>query len=356
MVATREKLAAYLTGRQQSCYRLTALTLCHWRRAVLVSTMLFAFGCVDAQTLDVNTEIKPFAESLARSTNVDVALIIEILSDARVLDSVIAAISKPAEGLPWYKYRPIFLSETRIKKGVKFWQKHREVLARAQREFGVDTSVIVAIIGVETLYGERAGRLRIIDSLATLAFRYPKRATFFRRELEQFLILVHEEKLKPLQLKGSYAGAMGIPQFIASSYREYAIDFDGDGTRDLINSPDDAIGSVANYLKRHGWRPGQGVAIPVEVNGLAYKDLVAKGMKPHMPVADMLRSGVSLGELNAPDEQGALLAFELVSGQSHWIGLQNFYTITRYNHSQLYAMAVYQLAQKIGKEFLIASE
>ena len=323
-----------------------------WRAAVVLPALLFAAAGAPAQTFDRETEIKPFAESLSKSTDLEVEKIVATLSQARVLDTVLKAISRPAEGLPWYKYRPIFLSVTRIDKGVAFWREHRDTVARAERRFGVDASVIVAIIGVETLYGQRAGNLRILDSLATLAFRYPKRAKFFRRELEQFLILTHEEGLDVLALKGSYAGAMGIPQFISSSYRNYAIDFDGDGVRDLINSPADAIGSVASYLKRHGWQRGQLVALPAEVSRTAHEELVAPGVEPNMLVADMVARGVSVSDRGVLDQRGALLEFELKSGHVHWIGLRNFYAITRYNHSQLYALAVHQLAQEIEKEFL----
>ncbi len=277
-----------------------------------------------------------------------------LFDEAQVLQSVLDAMSRPAEAKPWYQYRKIFLTPGRIREGVSFWQQHRESLQRAEKEYGVAPEVIVAIIGVETYYGERKGGTRVIDSLATLAFRHPRRGTFFKSELEHFLLLTREESLDPLSMNGSYAGAMGVPQFISSSYRSYAVDFDGNDVRDLMNSEVDAIGSVANYLERHGWQPGAKVAVPASVEGERYGALLDLGIKPVTPVAEMRAYGVQLYD-QAPDAaKGALVEFELADGTEYWVGLQNFYTITRYNHSALYAMAVFQLAEKIRAEYLHA--
>ena len=230
-----------------------------------------------------------------------------------------------------------------------FWNRHAQLLERAEREFGVPPEIIVAILGVETRYGRYTGKHRVIDALSTLAFEYPPRSRFFTSELEQYLLMTREEQIDPLSLKGSYAGAMGIPQFISSSYRNYAIDFDGDGHRNLWNSPADAIGSVANYFKRHGWKPGEPVTFQTLVSGNGYEALVAKGIKPKVPLDEFSAFGVKVPEGLDLSQAAALIELETEGIPEFWIGLHNFYVITRYNHSPLYAMAVYQLSEEIRK-------
>jgi membrane-bound lytic murein transglycosylase B len=274
-----------------------------------------------------------------------------VLDGVRIRPEILKAIARPAEALDWYQYHPIFLTETRIDKGEAFWRAHADTLTQAFRTYGVSPEIIVAIIGVETLYGTRKGKYLVLDSLATLAFRYPKRSKFFRTELEQFLILARQENLDTPKVKGSYAGAMGIPQFISSSYRRYAVDFDGDGVRDLLNNPVDAIGSVANYLEVHGWQRDGAIALPASVTGDGYKTLVKKGLKPHTPVSDMHNFGVVVLYASENNSRGALIELTNKEDIEHWVGLQNFYAITRYNHSSLYAMAVVQLASEIRKRY-----
>ena len=302
-------------------------------------------------TLDRVTEVDPFAAGLELRLGVPADETRALLADARVLDSVLEAIQRPAERKPWHEYRGIFLTAKRIERGADFWRAHADSLARASERFGVPPEIIVAIIGVESFYGTYRGRLRVLDSLATLGFRYPKRSAFFLSELEEFVLLTSEERLDARGVKGSYAGAMGIPQFISSSYRAYAIDFDGDGTRDLIESPQDAIGSIGNYLAMHGWRAGGTVAVPAEVGGEEYRAVVEQGIKPHAPLASIRAAGVRFSVEADPEEQGALLEFETKNGHEYWVGLTNFYVITRYNHSRLYALAVLQLAQAIRERF-----
>ena len=252
-----------------------------------------------AEGFDEAAEIEPFVQSLATRHAVDVERARQLLREAVVQRRVLDAITRPAEAKPWRDYRPLFLDAGRAEKGVAFWRQHRAVLDRAEEEFGVPAAIIVAIIGVETFYGRRTGSLRVLDSLATLAFRYPRRSPFFTSELEHFLLLlIQEEGLDPLSVKGSYAGAMGIPQFISSSYRNYAIDFDGDSRRDLIASSGDAIGSVASYLERHDWRRDEAVAFRATVEPGARRALVAAGMKPHSALRDLV--GVTIqGEWSA---------------------------------------------------------
>ena len=227
------------------------------------------------------------------------------------------------------------------------WKRHAATLARAEADYGVSASIIVAIIGVETYYGQRAGRTRVLDSLATLGFRYRRRAAFFRGELEQFLVLCHDEGLDPLAVRGSYAGAMGIPQFIPSSYRRYAVDFDGDHVRNLLTSDADAIGSVANYLARHGWKRGASIAVPAHVSGNRASTLVDRGLRPGTAIGEMERLGVTADGPVDGSALASLIELEGKKAPEYWIGFENFYVITRYNHSPLYAMAVTQLAAAI---------
>jgi len=311
------------------------------------SSILFAGANVQAAELSGEPQVRAFIDDMTRRHGFVEAELEALVNEAKILDSILKAISRPAEGKPWYAYREIFLKPNRIDGGAAFWDQHVQTLERAEEQFGVPAAVIVAIIGVETLYGEYRGKLRVLDALATLGFRYPKRSKFFTRELEHFLLLTREEGLDARSLTGSYAGAMGIPQFIPSSYRAYAVDFDGDNVRDLLGSTEDAIGSVASYLAEHGWRRGQPITVPAKVSGTAYKAFVEAGIKPEISVARMQSNHVEVFEPLHADAKAALLEFELRDGVEHWLGLKNFYVITRYNHSQLYAMAVFQLAEAI---------
>ncbi len=261
---------------------------------------------------------------------------------------IIELISRPAEGKPWHAYRPIFVNAQRIDGGVKFWREHASALRRAEQQFGVPASIIIAIIGVETRYGGNTGGFRVFDALATLAFDYPKRAAFFRKELENYLVMSRDEAMDPLRLKGSYAGAMGLPQFMPSSYRAYAVDFDEDGRRNLFSDPTDAIGSVANYFVKHGWQPGAPVVIPATVRGHAWEDMLSKDLKPQYTLNELKAAGVTALKPAPGASQAALLEYDAGEEPEYWLGLNNFYVITRYNRSPLYALAVYQLSEAIA--------
>ena len=310
-----------------------------------------ANSVADSHVLDPGAEIEPFVARMADNHGVPAHRTRALLARAKVLDSVLEAIRRPAERKPWHEYRKIFVTEKRIGRGAEFWREHASVLTRAEERFGVPPEIIVAIIGVESFYGVHRGRFRVLDALATLGFRYPKRSEFFLSELEAFVLLCDEEHLDAASVEGSYAGAMGISQFISSSYRRYAIDFNDDGSRDLMRSPEDAIGSVANYLAMHGWSPGAAIAVRAEVEGDAFRAVVEQGMKPHASLASLRASGVSFATYAADEEQAALLEFETANGFEYWVGLTNFYAITRYNHSRLYALAVVQLARRIRERF-----
>nr|VFJ56435.1 MAG: membrane-bound lytic murein transglycosylase B [Candidatus Kentron sp. DK] len=310
-----------------------------------------------------NSEIRQFIEEMATQHNYPPEALRELFAKVHFMPELLERLSKPAEALPWHRYRTIFLTPERIGEGARFWHEHKETLARAEEIHGVPAKVIVAILGVETYFGQHKGKYPVLDSLVTLSFRNTMRTAFFRRELEQFLLLVNEEKiLNAHELKGSYAGAMGLPQFISSSYRRYAVDFDEDGQRNLIESIPDAIGSAAHYLAEHGWQREGGIATPVAIGKTdVTDDLLMKrsGSEPHIAFSDLRARGVVGDNVitkermkKIPDgEKVALISLETETGPAYWIGQQNFYVITRYNHSNLYAMAVYQLAEAIRKNY-----
>lgn len=248
----------------------------------------------------------------------------------------------------WERYRPRFLNDRRIDGGVRFWQENQAKLARARALYGVPEEIIVAIIGVETEYGRNTGGFRVLEALATLAFNYPPRAEFFRTELEQFLLLARENNLDPLAVKGSFAGAIGIPQFMPGSQRRYAVDFDGDQRVDLGNSVDDAIGSVGRFLEQHGWQTGQPITVPARINGEPERGLIEAGIRPSLKVAELRDKNV----FSDADPLASVALVDLVSpGQAteYWLGYENFYVITRYNRSSFYAMSVFQLGEEIRK-------
>jgi membrane-bound lytic murein transglycosylase B len=294
------------------------------------------------------SEFESFAREMARKHNFNADLVAQLLKNTTYKDDIIEAITRPAESKAWHQYRPIFLKPDRIAGGVNFWQENEALLASVSEKYGVPAEIIVAIIGVETRYGKHTGRYRVIDALTTLAFGYPKRADFFRRELEAFLLLTREESIDLESAMGSYAGAMGKPQFISSSYRQYAVDYDADGRRDLWNSNADIIASVANYFLTHGWKPNQPITL-LTTGGEDLQGFVDAGMKPSIQVGKLLAKGVRPAKGIAPDFETLTSLIKLDAGENHeyWLGLHNFYVITRYNHSNLYAMAVYQLSQEI---------
>lgn len=306
------------------------------------------FGTADAAGLN-RTAVNQFIDQMAKQPGFDRSSLQALFAKVHLIPSILSAISKPAEALPWYRYRSIFLTTQRIEGGVAFWAQHAAALQRAQKRFGVPPEVVVAILGVETLYGRHTGKYRVMDALSTLAFNYPQRADFFRGELKSFLLLTRQQHVDPLSVTGSYAGAMGVPQFIASSYLAYGVDFNGDGRKDLWHDPVDAIGSVANYLSEHGWEAGQPVAVRAHTDGRDYSKLLDKGVEPSTPLLTLEADGVTPVQPIRGNPPAALFTLESDSGSEYWIGLRNFYVITRYNRSPLYAMAVMQLAQAIRR-------
>jgi membrane-bound lytic murein transglycosylase B len=282
---------------------------------------------------------------------VDRAWLEAALAEASKQDSILKAISRPAEkSKPWSEYQDIFLTDRRTKEGLNFWRENRQALDRVSAETGVPAEIIVAIIGVETYYGRITGGYRVIDALTTLAFDYPRRSPFFTKELEVFLTLAYESGLPLTEMKGSYAGAMGLGQFMPSSYTAYAKDFEGDGVIDIWRNPNDAVMSVANYFVAHGWRPGGEVIAAADFSGDTV--IFEAGLKPKKTLSELAELGLNARVADTPTALGTPIKFEGKQGDEFWIGLHNFYVITRYNHSAMYAMAVYQLSQSLRAQML----
>ena len=290
-------------------------------------------------------DVNQFIERMAKQSDYSEQELIDLFSSVKKQSHLFELLDKPAEKeLKWHQYRHIFITDKRIEQGAEFWREHASLLTEVSLKTGVPAEIIIAIIGVETFYGTYRGKDPVFDSLVTLAFDYPKRSKFFSRELEQLLLLAKEQNLDSKALMGSYAGAMGMPQFIASSYRSYAVDFDGDGQANLFDSIPDIFASVANYFVKHGWRANEPVAGPLTALENNSIDRLNPGVKLQYKWSDLSRNGLySKTELD-PDTAVALVKLEQKNVAEYWVGLQNFYVITRYNHSELYAMAVYQLS------------
>ncbi len=294
----------------------------------------------------LRAEYEAFIEEIAGKHALDRALLRLLFAQIKPQPSIIRAMNAPSTSLPWHRFRKSHVDAAKINGGVKFWGQHAALLTRTTREFGVPEEIITATIGIETHYGGYTGNFRILDALATLAFDYPKRAEFFRSELEHFLLMGKEMTLDLAGLRGSYAGAMGIPQFMPSSYRKFAVDFDGDGQRNLWSNVADVIGSVANYYKLHEWQPGEAVVAPARVSTTPDTALV-DDITPKTKISDFRKLGIQAPASVSDGALAALLPLETENGMQYWFGFKNFYVITRYNRSTNYAMAVYEIAQGI---------
>lgn len=317
-----------------------------------VSAMWPGWGGASAAPAALNPEIESFIGQLVADHQFERSELRRWFQQARVQSGVLKAMSRPATARPWHEYRASQLTEVRIRSGLDYWQRYADTLARASTEYGVPEEIIVATIGVETFYGRNTGGNNVFDALVTLAFAYPPRAGLFRSELEQFLLLTRELRLNPLRFKGSYAGALGVPQFLPSSYRRYAVDFDNNGTRDLWEHSD-AIGSIANYYKSYGWQAGEPVIVAIEEQaetaGDEFRLLLERGLKPHTTVAVIRRGGVTPAEPVAEDALVCVFGAESEAGMRYWVGFNNFYVITRYNRSVNYALAVHELAHELRR-------
>lgn len=260
--------------------------------------------------------------------------------------NIIHIMDRPGTSRPWYQFRQSNVSGGRIQNGDRFWHQHVAVIDSVAQHYGVPAELIVAIIGIETNYGNNTGSFRVADSLTTLAFSYPRRAEFFQKELDEFLQLAHEENQDMLTFTGSYAGAMGMPQFMPSSYRKWAVDWDGDGHRDIWHNVGDVAASVANYVKQHGWQTGQPIAVPVSLNITPQlQEIIDSKTELKYTVADFRRMGVLIAPQVADQQKAVLYQLEVAPGQyEYWLGLNNFYTVWQYNHSRMYVSAVREIA------------
>ena len=323
--------------------------------ALLMLTLLLGTALApSARAIDVHRpEVKDFIKHMGKDYHFDKGAVRKLLRAARSQPAILEAMERPAEkAKAWYEYRAVFLTERRIEEGTAFWLANRQALDRAAVSSGVPPEYLAAILGVETFYGRLTGSYRTIDALATLAFDYPPRAPFFRGELEQYLLLVRELRVDPLALKGSYAGALGAPQFMPSNYRRYAVDADADGRIDLWSNWSDVCASVGNYLKEHGWNPGEPVLVDAEVDPAQAAALDGHTLQLNETVESLAAKGVHIDSPLPPGAPALLIAAEQPDG-THWrVGFNNFYVITRYNHSALYAMAVHELAALLKQRVL----
>ena len=291
-------------------------------------------------------ELEAFIEDMGKKHDYAPGPLRRLFAQVQTRPSIIRAMSTPGTARPWYEFRRRIVEQRRIEGGLRFWVENAAALERASREFGVPEELMVATIGIETMYGRNMGNFKVLDALSTLAFDYPPRAEFFRGELEQYLLLVRDSGIDS-GTRGSYAGAIGIPQFIPSSYRKYAIDFDGDGRRDLVNSPADAIGSIANYYRSFGWKTGEAVLVLAEPGEADVPALVAAGIRPHSKVSELKTRGLRVPGPVDETAEATVFSVETESGPRLLLGFNNFYVITRYNRSVNYAMAVHELAREI---------
>ncbi len=297
-------------------------------------------------------EARAFVQELVKKHHFSRQEVMNALREANYQPQIIASMEKPYEKKSWDVYQALFLTPQRTQEGLQFWQQNRAALEKAEKKYGVPASVIVAIIGVETLYGKHQGTYRVLDALSTLAFYYPKRSAFFTKELQEYFLLCREHHVPVSAYKGSYAGAMGKPQFMPSSYRFYAVDFIGKGHANLMEDDNDAIGSVANYFHQHGWKKDQLVIQPVDLRGPKYKSFHTNARSPEYPYWRLVNAGVVPKQLSPrhPDKAG-LIELSTQNGSEYWMAYPNFYVITRYNTSPQYALVVHLLASELQNQW-----
>jgi membrane-bound lytic murein transglycosylase B len=321
------------------------------RRASMIAAAALVAGAslaADAAPgFERRPEVREFIRELVERDGFVERELVFLFSRARREPAILKAITPPParQARSWSAYRSIFVNERHLQAGLSFWDANRATLERAAAQFGVPEEYIVAIIGVETFYGRNTGRWRVVDALATLAFDYPPRAPFFRSELRNYLLFARDADLDVFSVRGSYAGAIGIPQFMPGSYLRYAVDFDGDGRIDLRRNDADSIGSVANFLKEHGWRPGERVSLPARVAGGAHQPMLEAGIEPKFRLAELRQFGVETRSDLPVDTPVALIDLGAPDAPTEYrLGLRNFYVLTRYNRSSFYAAAVHDLA------------
>lgn len=315
--------------------------------ALCLLALSLAYGTGLAQVTELRAEVEAFVVEMSERHGFDASALRRLMARARTQEAILRAMARPGTARPWFEYRPVYVNPERVAAGLKFWSENAAVIARASRRYGVPEEIIVATLGVETNYGRDTGKFRVLDALYTLAFDWPARAEFFRSELEQFLLLAREQGVDPLTPRGSYAGAMGIAQFMPSSYRKYAVDFDGSGRPDLSRSAD-AVGSVANYMNAFGWEPGGLVAVRAEAGGERVGEFVDQGLKPASSVEVLAEAGIRPRTQVPGETEAAVLRLQGEDGPLYFLGFNNFYVITRYNRSVNYAMSLFDLAEALA--------
>jgi len=318
---------------------------------LLVNTL---YVCAD-EALVKRKDVRKFISNMVNYHRFDKKQLTAILIEAKFQPQIIESMERPYEQKTWDVYKELFLTPTRVQAGIEFWQANQQTLERAQKQFGVPAHIIVAIIGVETLYGKHQGNYRVLDALTTLAFDYPKRSEFFAKELKEYLLLCREQHVAATDYMGSYAGAIGKPQFMPSSYRFYAVDFTGNGKRDLINDDQDVIGSVANFFHKHGWKTNEEVAQQATVRGLHYKKLNTNSKRANYPLQHLVAAGVQpMTEAVNPPSRAGLIELITQKGEEYWVVFPNFYVIKHYNSSPQYALVVYLLSQQLHSQWVSA--
>nr|WP_256212013.1 lytic murein transglycosylase B [Nitrosomonas eutropha] len=320
------------------------------RLLLFMPIILIAYSsvCLAAQPTPISrSEVRNFITYMVNHHQYEMNELEKIFSQTNFRPDILKLISTPASAITWDEYRKRFVNMQRIRGGINFWNKHASELEQARKIYGVPEEIIVAIIGIETAYGSSTGTYRILDALTTLAFDFPRRADYFREELEQYLLLAREQKFGLLDIKGSYAGAIGIPQFMPGSYRRYAVDFNHDGKIDLSGSAADAIGSIGNYLKEYGWEAGKPIAVRARIRSENFQKFLDAGIEPLHSVKKLREAGIIPLDSITDDTLSALLELNSQGNRQFWLGFRNFYAITRYNRSTFYAMSVFELARAI---------
>lgn len=297
-------------------------------------------------------DVQKFIKDMVIHYQFDSRQLTAIMNQVQLQPQIIESMERPYEKKNWDVYKNLFLTPQRLKGGLDFWQANQKILQQAEKRYGVPAEIIVAILGVETLYGERQGQYRVLDALATLSFNYPKRSAFFTKELREFLLLCREHKVPATQYVGSYAGAMGKPQFMPSSYRYYAVDFNNKGKRDLMTDNGDVIASVANYFHKHGWKLNEGIVQNARLTGTRYRNIITNPKTANYHYSQLEAAGVKpiTASHNHPT-RAALLELATEEGKEYWLAYPNFFVITRYNSSPQYALVVYLLSQQLKNQW-----
>jgi len=301
---------------------------------------------VVAAPLTERPDVQAFISQMVQQYSFNSQELTRLLDTVQLHEDVVSRKSIPYSAKPWNQYQKFFVNPTRIEDGVKFWQTNQQVLTKVEQAYGVPASVITAILGIETNYGRSPLKYRAIDSLASLAFNYPPRSAYFTKELREFLLLTREQGIDPLSVKSSYDGGLGLPQFMPSSYRAYGVEIDGDKRADLINSIADSIASIANYLKQHGWQPKGYIAVPFQTS--VKTQWPYQTIPPQLTIAQLLKEDVHPIVSIRPSERANRLSFPGEDKLEHWLIFNNFYVITHYNTSPMYALAVYQLSKQLS--------